>query len=218
MTEQSRNEMRDDPDNAMAGDPTDLLARLRREIVELESDFDSDPELEGPVDLPSGLVALLGQVPVNAAVMAAVDTAIADVDPISEGLAIKVRTALAEVLVDRGLNDEFLEQMVLRERVRQGRTTADVAAEIKASADEVREIERGEMPLDTKSAEQIAAWIRFLELELDDAVNALTRSLLSPAKQYSGDARTLRREAERLVNEVRSILESQTSQDPDPAS
>lgn len=207
MTEQSRNEMREDPDRAMAGDPTDLLARLRREIVELESD--SDPEFVGPVDLPSGLVALLGQVPVNATVMAAVDTAIADVDPISEGLAIKVRTALAEVLVDRGLTDEFLEQMVLRERVRQGRTTADVAAEIKASADEVREIERGEMPLDTKSAEQIAAWIGFLELELDDAVKALTRSLLSPAKQYSGDARTLRREAERLVNEVRSILESQ---------
>jgi hypothetical protein len=215
MTEQSRNEMREHPDKAMAGDPTELLARLRQEIVELESD--SEPEFEGPVGLPSGLVALLGQVPVNATVMAAVDTAIADVDPIGEGLAIKVRTALAEVLADRGLSDEFLEQMVLRERVRQGRTTADVAAEIKASADEVREMERGEMPLDTKSAEQIAAWIRFLELELDDAVNALRRSLLSPAKQYSGDARTLRRDAERFLNSVRSILESQNSQDSDPA-
>lgn len=180
-----------------------LVDALRAEIVDLE--FESDVE-DAP--LPAGILALLRDAPVPSKIAAAVDEVVSNVEPVSDSLAARLRAELALAQAERGTGIEFLEQAASHERLRRGVTLEQLAAKIGVDADVAAKVEEGRTAFDSLEDQQVADWIRFLELDLEDAVAALEHSLNAPASSYAGDMREHKKTVNDFVERVRRILEA----------
>ena len=179
-----------------------LVDALRNEIAELEDKVTEDED----VSLPEDILPLVRGAPVPAKIAAAVDEILAEVDPISPEFAERLQARLAPVLAERGSGIVFLEQVTTYERERRQLSVGQVAEALGTSLDVIADIETGRAAFDHLGAQQVAEWIRFLELDIDKAVEALRRSMTSPATSYSGDPRDRKKHANDFVNEVRLLL------------
>lgn len=188
--------------------PEALIDALREEIGELEGiDDDSVPEL------PAGVLALLAQTDAQPRLAAALDDLIAADDPISDELAARIRTGTKSIQADQGTTLRFLEQIVTHARAGRDLLVSDIASHISASDDVIVDIEQGRAAFDRLEERQVAEWIDFLDINLDSAVDALRRSLASPATAYGGDSHTADR-ADDFVRGVEEILRSGTDTAP----
>lgn len=186
----------------------DLIAALRTEIEELDRDvehLDDEPE----VTLPEGLRGLLATVVVSPKIAAAVDEIVANVDPIPNSLADALRAQAREARDVLGGGYVFLEQKVSLARTRKSITVDQLAGAVGVEADVIQAVERGKSTFDHLDAEAVAKWIEALELDITDAVQALDRSLRSPAMSYAGDPDEYGRKANEFVEKVKRLLEGQ---------
>lgn len=188
----------------------DLIAMLRAEIEEIDRDVDGlDDEPE--VTLPEGLKALLASAPVTPKIAAAVDEIVANVEPISGGLADALRAQAREAREVLGAGYVFLEQKATLARTRKSLAVEDIAAAIDVDANTVQAVERGSSAFDRLTATAVAKWIKLLELDVSDAVQALGRSLRSPAMSYAGDPDEHNRKANEFVEKVKQLLEEEAN-------
>lgn len=179
-----------------------LVEALRSEIVDLE-----DEVVEEDVALPAGILSLLREAPIPTKIAAAVDEVLTEVEPIDPAFAQRLQASLAAVLTERGSGIVYLEQATAHERQRRQLEIGEISEILRAPVDVLSAIEAGRAPFDELTAEQVADWIRFLELDMDEALDALRRSLAAPATAYSGDPRDRKEQASRFVDHVRRILE-----------
>lgn len=184
----------------------DLIAALRAEIEELDRDVEHLDD-ESEVTLPDGLRELLATVVVSPRIAAAVDEIVANVDPIPSSLADALRTQAREAREVLGGGYVFLEQKASLARTRKSLTVDELAEAVGAEADVIHAVERGKSTFSRLDAETVAKWIEILELDFADAVEALDRSLRSPAMSYAGDPDEYGRKANEFVEKVKSILE-----------
>lgn len=190
--------MNDHPDTD--GTTEALIDSLRAEITELEGVDDNDV-----AELPVGIRNLLARVPAEPRIAATLDDLIATDDPISNGLAMRIRTGAESIRIEQGTNLRFLEQIVTHARAGRDLPVSDVASHISAHDDLVSDIERGRAAFNRLQEEQVAEWIGYLEIDLDAAVEALRRSLAAPASAYGGDNYDAD-QADEFVGGVEAIL------------
>jgi hypothetical protein len=99
--------------------------------------------------------------------------------------------------------------MAAHERKLRQLSVNDVAPHVRSEPETIAALESRQAGIAEELREQqVADWIQFLELDLDDAIAALGYSLHAPASSYAGDVRDRRKQAVAFVKEVRRILTS----------
>lgn len=182
-----------------------LVEELRREIVALE-DAASDEDVNA---LPDGILTLVRNAPVPLEVAGAVDEIVANVEPVDDAFAEQLRTDLRTAMSERGSGIRFLEQAASHQRSLRSLSIESVAEAIACTADAMASVEAGQSAInDELNEQQVADWIKFLALDFDEAVVALSYSLTSPASSYGGDARDRKQDAVAFVEKVRTLLKS----------
>lgn len=177
-----------------------LVNALREEIVGLE-----DADETGAPELPSDLRALLALAQIEPRIITAVDDLLAMDEPLSEDLSSRLLTGVAAIQAADGTGLRYLEQVVSHSRGRKDLTVSAVANHLHVTEGAIVDVERGRTAFDALDKRTVADWIRLLGLNVDVALDALRRSLASPATAYGGDTYSAET-AEDYVRGVETIL------------
>jgi hypothetical protein len=185
-----------------------LISALRAEIEEVDriSDFDEEPELTEL--LPAEILNLVDATVIPTKVAAAVDEILADLQPLPNDFANRVRVAAATAVESLEPEKPFLEQLVVRSRATQGLGVDRVAEAVSLDVPMMEKVELGLVAFSDLGPEQVKDWIDFLDLDHEAAMSALERSVHAPALSYAGDPDEYSRRVNQFVESVRRLLSS----------
>jgi hypothetical protein len=177
-----------------------LIDSLRAEMLEAGR----TDEVE--VVLPPPVLKLFLEAPTDALVASAIDDLLVDEEVIDDDLYFRLTSRLRDHSERRWSMPKYLEQIVVASREERSSSIDDVASSVGANPVILEAIEEASARFDELTEDQVAAWIQFLELDLDTAAAALELSLSKPAVAYQGDGLKHRDHARQFASRVRDLV------------